>query len=62
MTTEHWTLASPPRAFEVDHSWYGSYWYDRHDQPGPELTKPMPRFLQVLSWATVFAAAAYFAS
>jgi len=50
------TLAKPPRAFEVDASWYESYWYD---QPRPRLRKPTLRFVQVLVWAVIFGAGAY---
>jgi len=51
------TLAKPARAFEVDASWYESYWYD---QPRLRLRKPTLRFSQVLVWAVIFGAGAYF--
>ena len=38
------TLARPPKAFEIDASWYQSYWYDR---PQSELRKPSFRSVQV---------------
>ncbi len=51
------TLARPPKAFEIDASWYQSYWYDR---PQPALRKPSSRALQVVCWVAVFLAGAYF--
>ena len=52
------TLARPPKAFEIDASWYQSYWYD---WPQPELRKPSFRSVQVLVWAVLFVAGSYFA-
>jgi len=52
------TLARPPKAFEVDSSWYESYWYDR---PQSEPRQPSSRFVQALVWAMAFVAGAYFA-
>ena len=58
MTTTHetTTLAKPPRAFDVDASWYESYWYD---QSRPRVRKALPRFLQILAWAIIAGAGAY---
>ena len=58
MTTAHKTstLARAPKAFEVDTSWYQSYWYDR-----PEPRKPSSRSVQVLVWAAVFFVGVYLA-
>ena len=58
MTAAHetTTLAKSPRAFEVDTSWYQSYWYDR---PQPRPRKPSARFVQALVLGTVFVAGAY---
>jgi hypothetical protein len=52
------TLARSPKAFEIDTSWYQSYWYDR---PEPQLRKARAPFVQALVWVTVFVAGAYFA-
>jgi hypothetical protein len=43
MTAAHkaTTLLRPPKAFEVDPSWYQSYWYSQ--QPQPELRRPSSR-------------------
>jgi hypothetical protein len=60
MTAAHKTstLAKPAKAFEIDTSWYQSYWYD-WSQPEPQ--KPSYRFVQALVLAIVFVAGTYFA-
>jgi hypothetical protein len=60
MTTAHEkrTLARSPKAFEIDTSWYQSYWYDR---PQPRPRQPRARFVQALVWGTVFVVGAYLA-
>lgn len=60
MTTAHkaTTLARPAKAFELDASWYQSYWYD-----GPrDLRKPGSRAVQVVLSIAVFLAGTYFVS
>src|SRR5262249_4802106 len=59
MTTGHktTTLAPSLKAFEIDTSWYESYWYDGL-QPKPG--NPSVRFFQAIVWFTVFAAGVYF--
>jgi hypothetical protein len=52
------TLARPPKAFEIDASWYQSYWYDR---PQPELRNPSFRSVRFLVWAALFVVETYFA-
>ena len=56
MTTPHkaTTLPRPPKAFEVDPSWYQSYWYGQ--QPEPELRKPSSRAVQGILCVAVFLA------
>jgi hypothetical protein len=60
MTDAHktMTLARPLKAFEIDPSWYRSYWYDR---PQSELRNPSFRSFRFLVWAAVFVAGTYFA-
>ena len=46
-----------PRAFEVDPSWYQSYW---HQQPRPAPRKSALPLLRLFMWAAVVCAGAYF--
>jgi hypothetical protein len=52
MTDSHktTTLVRPLKAFEIDASWYQSYWYDR---PQPEPRKLSFRSGHVLVWAVL---------
>jgi hypothetical protein len=47
------TLARPLQAFEIDASWYQSYWYDR---PQPERRKLSFRSAYALVWAVLLLA------
>ena len=52
------TLIRQPKAFQIDVSWYQSYWYER---PLPEVRSHSFRSAQVFVWAALFVAGAYFA-
>jgi hypothetical protein len=51
-------MPQPPRAFEVDASWYQSYWYAQAPQ---SITRKSARLrLQLLACFAVLCAGAYF--